>query len=48
MPDKARKVLLVIPGLTAGGAERVLVLLADGLLARGYRVDVADDFRPPA
>ena len=44
MPDKGRKVLLVIPGLTAGGAERVLVLLAGGLLARGYRVEVATIF----
>ncbi len=44
MPDKNRKVLLVIPGLSAGGAERVLVLLADGLLARGYRVEVVTIF----
>ena len=44
MPDKTRKVLLIIPGLTAGGAERVLVLLAEGLLGRGYRVDVVTIF----
>jgi glycosyltransferase involved in cell wall biosynthesis len=44
MPDKNRKILLVIPGLTAGGAERVLSLLADGLLTRGYRVDVVTIF----
>jgi glycosyltransferase involved in cell wall biosynthesis len=44
MTDSRRKVLLVIPGLTAGGAERVLVLLAGGLLARGHRVEVVTTF----
>jgi glycosyltransferase involved in cell wall biosynthesis len=44
MTDSRRKVLLVIPGLTAGGAERVLVLLAGGLLERGYRVHVVTTF----
>ena len=42
--NSRRKVVLVIPGLTAGGAERVLVLLAGGLLAQGYRVDVVTIF----
>ena len=44
--ESGRKVLLVIPGLTAGGAERVLTTLAGGLLGRGYRVDVVTIFGP--
>lgn len=31
---------LIIPGLTSGGAERVLVLLAQGFLQRGHTVTV--------
>jgi GalNAc-alpha-(1->4)-GalNAc-alpha-(1->3)-diNAcBac-PP-undecaprenol alpha-1,4-N-acetyl-D-galactosaminyltransferase len=42
--DTTRNVLLVIPGLTAGGAERVATLLAGGLTARGHRVTVATIF----
>jgi glycosyltransferase involved in cell wall biosynthesis len=44
MANSHGKILLIIPGLTAGGAERVLVLLAEGLLARGYRVEVVTIF----
>jgi glycosyltransferase involved in cell wall biosynthesis len=44
MANSRNKILLVIPGLTAGGAERVLVLLTEGLLAQGYGVDVVTVF----
>lgn len=33
-------ITLVVPGLTSGGAERVLVLLAQGFLQRGHAVTV--------
>jgi GalNAc-alpha-(1->4)-GalNAc-alpha-(1->3)-diNAcBac-PP-undecaprenol alpha-1,4-N-acetyl-D-galactosaminyltransferase len=42
--DERRKILLLIPALGAGGAERVLVLMAKGFLERGHRVDVATIF----
>ncbi len=35
------KVLLVITGLGMGGAERVVVDLADGLVSRGHKVKIA-------
>ncbi|MEA5571825.1 glycosyltransferase family 4 protein [Calothrix sp. UHCC 0171] len=34
------RITLIIPGLTSGGAERVLVLLAQGFLQRGHNVAV--------
>lgn len=34
------QITLIIPGLTSGGAERVLVLLAQGFLQRGHAVTV--------
>jgi GalNAc-alpha-(1->4)-GalNAc-alpha-(1->3)-diNAcBac-PP-undecaprenol alpha-1,4-N-acetyl-D-galactosaminyltransferase len=37
-------ILLVISSLSAGGAERVLTLLARGFLDQGHRVDVATIF----
>lgn len=44
MPRQPRKLLLVISSLSGGGAERVLVLLAQGFLARGHEVAVATIF----
>ncbi|MCG2733740.1 hypothetical protein [Pseudodesulfovibrio aespoeensis] len=35
------RILLLAPSLEAGGAERQLVVLANGLAARGHRVCVA-------
>lgn len=34
------QITLIIPGLTSGGAERVMVLLAQGFLQRGHTVSV--------
>jgi glycosyltransferase involved in cell wall biosynthesis len=34
------QITLIIPGLTSGGAERVLVMLAQGFLQRGHTVTV--------
>lgn len=48
------KLLLVIHGLSAGGAERVMTLLADGLVGRGHEVSLLtlsgpeEDFFVPA
>lgn len=38
---QARRVLMLIPSLAAGGAERQLALTARGLAARGWQVQVA-------
>jgi GalNAc-alpha-(1->4)-GalNAc-alpha-(1->3)-diNAcBac-PP-undecaprenol alpha-1,4-N-acetyl-D-galactosaminyltransferase len=40
MKDKNKKITLVISTLSCGGAERVLVLLTRGFIARGYEVSV--------
>lgn len=40
MPQSTRKILLVLPSLTGGGAERVAVLLTHGWLSRGHHVSV--------
>lgn len=34
------RITLIIPSLTQGGAERVLVLLAEGFIKKGYQVSV--------
>lgn len=41
IPPLPRNVLMLIPSLAAGGAERQLVLTAKGLTARGWQVEVA-------
>jgi len=41
LPHSPRHVLMLIPSLAAGGAERQLVLTAKGLAARGWQVEVA-------
>jgi glycosyltransferase involved in cell wall biosynthesis len=41
MPGLQRKILMVVPSLSSGGAERVAVLLARGLRERGHRVALA-------
>ena len=40
MNSKSQKVALFLPSLTGGGAERVMVSLANGFIERGYLVDV--------
>ena len=44
MPDRSLNVALVISSLSGGGAERVLVLLAKGLVDRGHHVSVVTIF----
>ena len=39
-PLDARHIALFLPSLRGGGAERVMVLLANGFVARGHRVDL--------
>lgn len=39
-PEKPLRIALVIPHLGGGGAERIVLRLARGLLERGYRVDL--------
>ncbi len=38
--DKAHHIAIFLPSLRGGGAERVMVTLANGLAARGHRVDL--------
>ncbi|MFP5481310.1 MAG: glycosyltransferase, partial [Alphaproteobacteria bacterium] len=39
-PQDPRHIALFLPSLRGGGAERVMVLLANGFAARGHRVDL--------
>ncbi len=41
-PESAgtRHIALYLPSLRGGGAERVMVLLANGFAARGHRIDL--------
>lgn len=38
--DQARHISIFVPSLRGGGAERVMVTLANGFAARGHRVDL--------
>ncbi|HUT93865.1 MAG TPA: glycosyltransferase family 4 protein [Thermoguttaceae bacterium] len=44
MPRRLLKIAMVISSLSAGGAERVVVLLARGLTALGHRVSIVTIF----
>ena len=44
MPRRPMKIAMVISSLSAGGAERVVVLLAQGLTALGHRVSIVTIF----
>lgn len=38
-PEERRKIALFVPSFRGGGAERAMILFAEGLLATGYSVD---------
>jgi len=38
--SRQKRVLMIAPGLTRGGAERQILATADGLLRRGYEVEI--------
>lgn len=46
--SRKKNILIVVPSLTGGGAERVASAWADGLAARGHRVSVLTDLSRPA
>lgn len=39
-PEKSLRIAIIIPHLGGGGAERSVLKLAQGLIERGYRVDI--------
>ncbi len=39
-PEKSLRITIIIPHLGGGGAERIVLRLARGLIERGYRVDI--------
>lgn len=40
MPENRRHIAIYVPSLRGGGAERIMVILANGMAARGHRVDL--------
>lgn len=40
MVENRRHIAIYVPSLRGGGAERIMVILANGMAARGHRVDL--------